>query len=209
MGASVSPSRGQRLPACNPSVRPGTAMWLAEVSTAHELISKHASCWVMAAKAQQDRISQPNRRHCLQNLYLRDPGIEPGSVPWQGTILPLNQPRFAWPIARFCHFCIIFHVQTASHLSLCMMQAATVVRPTVRSMVHAKVSLQGGSQPNLCTRKVAALRASIRRSSVRDQVSCLNHSARLHRRHVLVSSQCSQFCAVSHRIKLRLCPRAY
>ena len=24
---------------------------------------------------------------------LRDPGIEPGSVPWQGTILPLNQPR--------------------------------------------------------------------------------------------------------------------
>ena len=25
---------------------------------------------------------------------LRDPGIEPGSVPWQGTILPLNQPRF-------------------------------------------------------------------------------------------------------------------
>ncbi len=26
--------------------------------------------------------------------FLRDPGIEPGSVPWQGTILPLNQPRF-------------------------------------------------------------------------------------------------------------------
>ena len=26
---------------------------------------------------------------------LRDPGIEPGSVPWQGTILPLNQPRMA------------------------------------------------------------------------------------------------------------------
>ena len=25
---------------------------------------------------------------------MRDPGIEPGSVPWQGTILPLNQPRF-------------------------------------------------------------------------------------------------------------------
>ena len=24
---------------------------------------------------------------------VRDPGIEPGSVPWQGTILPLNQPR--------------------------------------------------------------------------------------------------------------------
>ena len=24
---------------------------------------------------------------------MRDPGIEPGSVPWQGTILPLNQPR--------------------------------------------------------------------------------------------------------------------
>ena len=27
-------------------------------------------------------------------LTMRDPGIEPGSVPWQGTILPLNQPRF-------------------------------------------------------------------------------------------------------------------
>ena len=26
------------------------------------------------------------------NTCLRDPGIEPGSVPWQGTILPLNQP---------------------------------------------------------------------------------------------------------------------
>ncbi len=25
--------------------------------------------------------------------FMRDPGIEPGSVPWQGTILPLNQPR--------------------------------------------------------------------------------------------------------------------
>ena len=24
---------------------------------------------------------------------MRDPGVEPGSVPWQGTILPLNQPR--------------------------------------------------------------------------------------------------------------------
>ena len=28
----------------------------------------------------------------MQNR-MRDPGIEPGSVPWQGTILPLNQPR--------------------------------------------------------------------------------------------------------------------
>ena len=27
---------------------------------------------------------------------MRDPGIEPGSVPWQGTILPLNQPRSLW-----------------------------------------------------------------------------------------------------------------
>ncbi len=134
---------------------------------------------------------------------LRDPGIEPGSVPWQGTILPLNQPRshVHMAISALCVLWFIF-----SRLSLCMMQAATVVPPTVRSMVHAKVSLQGGSQPNLCTRNVAALRASIRRSSVCDQVSCLNHSARLHRRHVLVLSQCAQFCAVSHRLKLRLCP---
>ena len=29
-----------------------------------------------------------------KNRGVRDPGIEPGSVPWQGTILPLNQPRF-------------------------------------------------------------------------------------------------------------------
>ena len=28
-----------------------------------------------------------------KKIVLRDPGIEPGSVPWQGTILPLNQPR--------------------------------------------------------------------------------------------------------------------
>ncbi len=31
--------------------------------------------------------------HCM-----RDPGIEPGSVPWQGTILPLNQPRFRFHV---------------------------------------------------------------------------------------------------------------
>ena len=28
-----------------------------------------------------------------ETKYMRDPGIEPGSVPWQGTILPLIQPR--------------------------------------------------------------------------------------------------------------------
>ena len=31
------------------------------------------------------------KQNCKTNM--RDPGIEPGSVPWQGTILPLNQPR--------------------------------------------------------------------------------------------------------------------
>ena len=41
----------------------------------------------------------PDSMHCCerspngQKNQLRDPGIEPGSVPWQGTILPLNQPR--------------------------------------------------------------------------------------------------------------------
>ncbi len=112
----------------------------------------------------------------------------------------------ACAVDHFCSFCIVVHVQPASHLSLCMMQATTVVPPTVRSMVHVKVSLQGGSQPNLCTRKVAALLALTRRSSVCDQVSCLNHSARLHRRHVPVSSQRAQFCAASHRIKLSFTP---
>ena len=89
------------------------------------------------------------------------------------------------------------------------MQAAMVVPRRIRSMVHAKVSLQGGSQPNSCTHKVAALRALIRRSSVCDQVCCLHDSARLYKRQVLVSSQCSQSCAVSYRFKLRLRPRAY
>ena len=33
------------------------------------------------------------RQTTAKVIVLRDPGIEPGSVPWQGTILPLNQPR--------------------------------------------------------------------------------------------------------------------
>ena len=45
---------------------------------------------------------QPTNR---QKRCMRDPGIEPGSVPWQGTILPLNQPRLNRCDRR--HFCCI------------------------------------------------------------------------------------------------------
>ena len=34
---------------------------------------------------------------------MRDPAIEPGSVPWQGTILPLNQPRWSCTATHFCY----------------------------------------------------------------------------------------------------------
>ena len=76
-------------------------------------------------------------------------------------------------------------------------------------MVHAKVSLQGGSQPNLCTRKVAALRALIRRSSVCDQVCCPERFGTFAPNTGLDSSQCSQFCAVNYPFNFRLRPRAY
>ncbi len=135
-----------------------------------------------------------NRLQRRQNkcfFVMRDPGIAPGSVPWQGIILPLNQPRIRaqCAISTLYEPCIIFILEAMFSLSslsscMCILQAAMVVPRTIRSMVHAKVSLQGVSQPNLCTRKVAALRVLIRRSSVCDQVCCLND------RHVCTKGTC-------------------
>ena len=39
-------------------------------------------------------ISKLHVQSSQKEHFMRDPGIEPGSVPWQGTILPLNQPHF-------------------------------------------------------------------------------------------------------------------
>ena len=39
-------------------------------------------------------VSKLHVQSSQKERFMRDPGIEPGSVPWQGTILPLNQPRF-------------------------------------------------------------------------------------------------------------------
>ncbi len=44
---------------------------------------------------------------------MRDPGIEPGSVPWQGTILPLNQPRFRF-IGKYTLSSVLNLVQSCS-----------------------------------------------------------------------------------------------
>ena len=115
---------------------------------------------------------------------MRDPGIAPGSVPWQGIILPLNQPRIRaqCAISTLYEPCIIFILEAMFSLSslsscMCILQAAMVVPRTIRSMVHAKISLQGGSRPNSCIRKVAALRVLIKRSSVCDQVRRPNDAA--------------------------------
>ena len=63
---------------------------------AHSLHRPSRTCLLPVSNEFQ--LVEPLRRrkmvYCLwQNYFMRDPGIEPGSVPWQGTILPLNQPR--------------------------------------------------------------------------------------------------------------------
>ena len=54
--------------------------------TAKVLIQEHIDEWPPTL---------PARIIGAYQNQLRDPGIEPGSVPWQGTILPLNQPRLS------------------------------------------------------------------------------------------------------------------
>ena len=55
---------------------------------------------LQGVESEQDRKLSSQVRSCntvctsTEQKTMRDPGIEPGSVPWQGTILPLNQPRF-------------------------------------------------------------------------------------------------------------------
>ena len=46
------------------------------------------------AKQLQSKFCSCDAKWPRECMTLRDPGIEPGSVPWQGTILPLNQPRY-------------------------------------------------------------------------------------------------------------------
>ncbi len=54
------------------------------------------SCLILTVNVETAHtVQEPKKKFPKILVYdsLRDPGIEPGSVPWQGTILPLNQPR--------------------------------------------------------------------------------------------------------------------
>ena len=58
----------------------------------HWLLGDLLTCIRALLKDHKNEVPSPEPRK--NKHHLRDPGIEPGSVPWQGTILPLNQPRF-------------------------------------------------------------------------------------------------------------------
>ena len=65
---------------CSPAVQSGA-------------ICKYSADTVSVGGCKMESESK-GRWHQRLHGFVRDPGIEPGSVPWQGTILPLNQPRF-------------------------------------------------------------------------------------------------------------------
>ena len=79
---------------------------------------------------------------------MRDPGIEPGSVPWQGTILPLNQPR-SYVQQTISTLLILLYVPSASHLSLTTLvhDAGIDGGPTQDQVYGARESQLAGRQP--------------------------------------------------------------
>ena len=56
---------------------------------------------------------------------MRDPGIEPGSVPWQGTILPLNQPRFRFMFIKLFLPYTTLLITMVSAQAICTVQTTT------------------------------------------------------------------------------------